>query len=588
MILYLYSLDKTSWFLLLYDLTPVASLVKKVIRGNAYYYVRECKRVNGKPKIVSQQYLGRVDDIARKLRDASPKQPESAVVRDFGACAALFDVASRLRLVEHVDRHAPKRGSGPSVGTCLLAAILNRCLAPCSKASLARWFDTTVLPRLLPVRSSQLASQRFRDHMDRLSPAAIQAIERDIVACMTSVFDIDLRQVLFDATNFFTYIGSFNQRSKLARRGHGKEGRKSLRIVGLALLVSADFRLPLLHRTYPGNRPDAPTFGSLASRLAERCREIAGAAEHVTLVFDKGSNSQENLEAVRDAAFHFIGSLVPTQHADLLAVPAARLRPLDEDGLPGVQAWRTRRTVFGVERTVLVTWNRALFDAREKTLLREIDKRRRKLRELQLRLRRRRSGKIRGGRKPTLASTRKKIDGWLSARHMRELFAIELEEEAGLPRLRFRFRHSAWERLRRTLPGKTLLFTDNDGWSDAELVRGYRAQHHVESAFRQIKDSGCIAIRPQYHWTDGKIEVHVFCCVLALLLCALLQRELSAGGEPRSIPALLEELGGIREVDVLYPASKPGGKPAIRTTLSQMSARQRTLYDALNLGKHTI
>ena len=65
-----------------------------------------------------------------------------------------------------------------------------------------------------------------------------------------------------------------------------QEGRNSLRIVGVAPLASADGRLPLLYRTYPGNRPDAPLLQSLAADLARRCREIADGAEQVTLVFD--------------------------------------------------------------------------------------------------------------------------------------------------------------------------------------------------------------------------------------------------------------------------------------------------------------
>ena len=91
--------------------------------------------------------------------------------------------------------------------------------------------------------------------MHRVSSDAIQAIERDLVAALVRDFQVDLRQVLFDATNFFTFIDTFNDKSTLAQRGHSKEGRASLRIVGLALLVSADSHLPLLHSTYPGNRP---------------------------------------------------------------------------------------------------------------------------------------------------------------------------------------------------------------------------------------------------------------------------------------------------------------------------------------------
>ncbi|MFU8833563.1 MAG: hypothetical protein ACNA7J_15610, partial [Wenzhouxiangella sp.] len=212
-----------------------------------------------------------------------------------------YDLAQRLNLTGHIDRHVRKRGRGPSVGTYLLVATLNRCVAPCSKASIGEWFAGTPLPRCLPIETRQLTSQRYWDNMERVSGEAIAAIERDVVVQMVRDFDVDLSRVLFDATNFFTFIDTFNTRCSHAQRGHSKEGRKALRIVGLALLVSADFHLPLLHRTYPGNQPDAPTFHSLTEALVARCRELTATVEHVTLVFDKGNNSQANLEAVHDS-----------------------------------------------------------------------------------------------------------------------------------------------------------------------------------------------------------------------------------------------------------------------------------------------
>ena len=93
---------------------------------------------------------------------------------------------------------------------------------------------------------------------------------------------------------------------------------------------------------------------------------------------------------------------------------------------------------------------------------------------------------------------------------------MTVETEDGLPVLRYRFDQRAWQRLQSTLLGKTLIFTDNADWSDVEIVRGYRAQHHVESAFRSMKNTHYISLRPR---TDQKIAV--FCCVLALLLCSL-------------------------------------------------------------------
>jgi len=569
----------------------MASITKKMIRGKPYYYARECKRVNGKPKIVWQQYLGRAEDIIKAVTEQTSAQailskPKEAIVVDFGAVAALYDLAQQLRITEHIDRHVPKQGAGPSVGTYLLVATLNRCVAPCSKASISKWFQHTVLRRLLDIDSKQLSSQRFWENMDRVSREAIEAIERDITVQMVRDFDIDLKRVLFDGTNFFTFIDTFNERSRLAQRGKSKEGRKALRIVGLALLVSADFHVPLLHRTNPGNQADAPTFSSLTSALVARYREIAEGTEHVTIIFDKGNNSQDNLEAVEDSPYHFIGSLVPTQHQDLLKIPARRFRSLESKGLPGVRVYRTQKEVFKVQRTVLVTYNENLFVAQSKTLLREIGKRQRLLRNLQHQLRRHREGRVRGGHPPTVEGVSKKVQGWLKARHMKDLFNVDISESQGLPLLTYRFENRAWELLQKNLLGKTILFTDNDEWSDAEIVHGYRSQHHVETAFRHMKDPQHIRLRPQHHWTDQKIEVHVFYCVLALMLCSLLRRELHRKGIDRSIADLLDELAKIQEVGILYPPQGKKKTPTLQMTLSQMSDDQRALYETLDLQRY--
>ena len=106
--------------------------------------------------------------------------------------------------------------------------------------------------------------------------------------------------------------------------------------------------------------------------------------------------------------------MVPSQHPELLALPVQDFRALAADGLPGVSAYRTTKDVFGTERVVVVTYNENLFVAQSRTLLREIAKRQRLLSELQARLQRRQTGQVKGGKPPTLAGTRKKVQGWLA------------------------------------------------------------------------------------------------------------------------------------------------------------------------------
>jgi transposase len=569
----------------------MVSIIKKKIRGGVYYYARECRRVGGKPKIVWQKYLGKADDIVAALTQtpaASPGQPpQHAVLTEFGAVVALFDLARRLRLAEHIDRHVPaRRGpSGPSVGNYLLLAALNRCVEPRSKNQMAAWFEGTALRRLLDFTPEQLCSQRFWDQMDRLSGEAIVAIERDLTSHLVKEFGLDVRQVLFDATNFFTFIDSFNDRCSLAQRGHSKEGRAALRIVGLALLVSAEFHVPLCHHTYPGNQPDSPTFAGLTGELIKRHELLSSQVEGITLIFDKGNNSLANLKAVDASPYHFIGSLVPSQHPDLLAVPPEQFHPLEGEGLPGVSAYRTSKEVFGKKRAVLVVYNQRLFVAQSRTLLREIAKRQRLLGELQAKLRRRSSGEVKGGKAPTVAGVSKQVQGWLASHEMKGLFEVEITEEAGLPVLSYRLREEAWQQLQRSKLGKAILFSDQEGWSDAQIVRGYRSQHEVEGAFRDLKDTQHLALRPQRHWTDQKIRVHVFYCVLALTLCCLLRRELHRRGIDRSLPAILFDLAQIKEVCLAYPPPD-GAEPLLQVTLTHLTEDQRALYDALDLGRY--
>jgi len=569
----------------------MASLTKKTIRGRTYYYARECKRVNGKPKIVWQKYLGRLEDIITTVTECRegcliPQPQKEGIVTDLGAVAALYDLSSRLGVVSIIDKHVGKRGSGPSVGTYLLVAVINRCVDPGSKAKVGEWFDKTVLRRLIDIESRQLTSQRYWDNMDRVSPEAIADIEADLTARCVEEFDLDLHHLLFDATNFFTFIDTFNGKSTLAQRGKNKEGRASLRIVGLALLVTADFHVPLFHHTYPGNQPDAPTFASVTDALVARCKQLVNGVEHITIVFDKGNNSTDNLAAVDATPYHFVGSLVPTQHLDLLAIPRERFWSLAQDGLPGVSAYRATKKVFGRKRTVVVTYNENLFVAQSKTLLREIGKRQQRFRELVIRLERWRRGEIRRGRAPTLVAIQKKINDWLKARHMKDLFAVKVTERDGLPAVTYQFNHGAWEELQATLLGKTILFTDNDDWTDAQIVHAYRASHHIENAFREMKDPHHIALRPQYHWTDQKVRVHVFTCVLALMLVSLLQRELHRKGIDLSMRRMLELLGDIRELVMVFPPQVRGGKAAIRTTITAMSPEQRELYEVLALNRY--
>lgn len=557
----------------------MASLTKKMIAGRAYYYLRECKRVDGKPKIVWQQYLGTADALASKL--VAPT-PQSAVIREFGASMACFRLAEQLKIVEVIDQYCGKRTeTGLSVGQYMLICALNRCIAPLSKKRIGAWYQKTVLPRLLPASTQQLTSQRFWDNMDRLDAEAITKIEDDLSKIAVKQFGLDLRCLLFDATNFFTFIDSFNKRSKIAQLGKSKEGRTNLRLLGLALLVTSDGDVPLFHHTYAGNQHDSVTFHSVSEQMVQRCKDLAQGTCDITLVFDKGNNSEENLAIFKGSDLHFVGSLVPTQHQELLEINRKQMLRLDVKQLSQVWSYRTKKKVFGVERTVLVTFNRALYLAQQKTLTREVHKRKRRLTKLQDSLQRAKTRK--NGKKPTVQGTENRIKTILTGRHMKDLFTTRMRGKEGHLSLQWCFNRRAWKTLKRTLLGKTLLFTDRKEWTDEQIVIGYRSQSHVEMAFRRMKDPHYLTFRPTHHWTDQKLHVHAFYCVLALTILSLLRRKLAKAGIQLSISRMVEKLSDVQEIALLYPGQKKTNVRT-RTILSDVDKQQRRMLTALQIS----
>ena len=569
-----------------YDL-DIPSLTPKVIDGHTYYYARYSQRVDGKPKVVRTVYLGKLEDLVAAVEQSSqPPQPLHSDVAAFGDVAALWDIAQRLDLVPLLDSILPlKRHQGLSCGQYLLLAAINRAVAPASKLQFADWYRQTALTRWLPADPAWLSSQSFWNHMDRITPEHIQQFEQQMTRRLIERFQLDLRSLIYDGTNFFTYINTRTP-SELPQRGHNKQKRIDLRQVSLGLLVSADFHVPLFHTVYAGNVHDSVEFRSVTEELSHRYRDLAQSCEHITLIFDKGNNCAEAFETLAGTPFHFVGSLVPTQHTDLLEIPRRQFRALAAPGLEGVLVHRTQKTIFGQTRTVLVTFNPHLYDGQLQGLTASLNKARGKLRQLQRQLKRWREGKIKGGKPPSLEGAQNQVREICSVQWVKLILKAEV---CAVPKgldLTFSTDQNALHHLCQIQFGKTILFTDNEAWSDDRIVLAYRSQYHIEDAFKQMKNPHFLGWSPMFHWTDSKIRVHGFYCVLALLLTSLLQRELAQKGEQLSTNRILEELGGIRETLIVYPRRQGQRKFPAATCLTGRNPLQERLFSLLNLQQY--
>jgi transposase len=245
--------------------------------------------------------------------------------------------------------------------------------------------------------------------------------------------------------------------------------------------------------------------------------------------------------------------------------------------------------VFGVDRTIVITYNPRLFKGQKNGLWVHLRKKLKRLEEIQETLKLRREGKVRGGRAPTLESVQKQVDKIREKQPFRDLIRATVRTTKRGLSLRFDLDKEALKDYCYRLYGKTIIFTDNHEWETEDIVLGYRAQYRIEDAFREMKDHDALCWWPQFHWTDQKIQVHAFYCVGALLLTSLLQRELYHHGLDLSIPTMLEALRGIEEVALIYPARGQRGKGRRlgKVVLSDMDEIQQRIFKALELGQFT-
>ena len=575
----------------------MASIVGKKRGNQTYYYLVESARVNGKPRIVSQEYLGNTAEVMDRLSGAAPGRPERTQHKGFGDLAAVWGILDRLGVADAIDEVCGSRRSdaGASVGTYLALATANRVVAPCSKLGFEQWWATTAGPRFTKVPVAVTDHRRFWDAMDNLDTAKLATAERAIAATMTAEFGLDLSGLALDMTNFATFIDSANEAAPIAKRGHAKQRRNDLRLVGLALVVTRDGAIPVTSHAYPGNRPDVTQFGAVLDELTARYTALfdthgdAGPAEKnkdkdkdqpgPTVVFDAGQNSAANFAQLTQAGLHYVGSLPPSSFPDLLAVPARRRRPVDPDTYPGLSAYDTRAMVFGADRRVVLTHSANLHTKQGAGFDQTLTKTTRELGELAATLAR---GKTR--RLPDAVQAN--IETITRPRWVNRVLSTQLTGTTpATMRLTWQIDPAARQALESEIFGKRLLVTDHDHWTVPEVVAGYRSQNDVESGFRQLKDPHVVGFSPMFHWTESKIRVHVFYCVLALAVAHLMRRQAHQAGLDLSVRQLLTNLAGIQETVLLYPTGNKG-RPRTQRILTDTNPTQARLFDLFDLDKY--
>ena len=536
----------------------------KTKKGRPYLYVREIARVDGKPKVISQIYIGSPEKVAGLLVG---KEADilNLKVEEFGSLWLAHQIDRDINLCSIVDSVVPRaeRETGPSVGEYFLYCVLNRMVQAVSKNKLADWFRTTAIQHIRPVDLDELTSKRYWEKWDRVTETDLHAIARRFFERIWQVETPSADCLLFDTTNYYTYMASQTD-SELAKRGKNKAGKHHLRQIGLGLLVARDSRLPLYYSVYPGNTHDSKHFEAVMDEMFGMVCGLNKTKERLTVVIDKGMNADDNYAWIDEhSRIHFITTYSTYFAQDLATTPLTRFEPADttenrqhiaeghEDEC--LLAYRTKGEYWGKERTVIVTHTPASARKQAYTFADKLEAMRQELLAMR-------------------AKVRDKAPHWRNEEAVRERYIrfcehihmtpqlYELEFTQSPDGLSLTFRKNVYlVNRKQAMFGKNIIITDNTDWLTGDIIEASLARWQVEDRFRLSKDDDLVGTSPVRHWTDSKIRCHLFTCVVAMTYLRRIELKMAAAGQKRSIAEIMDDMRHLHYVLSVKKGSRTPG-----------------------------
>ena len=560
----------------------MASIQCRTSRGKKYWSIVESRRINGKPRTVILEYLGTALTLLDRLQGNESFSLKSYSHSD---TSALLNVAKELGVIDTINKHIPARKNGTkplrddlTVGASFLLAAIGRACQPTSKMGWYDWCKTTSLEYATNRSFKKLDSQHFWDQMNTLPIESISLIEEELVKKLITTYQIELDCLFFDTTNFFTFIDSANTHCDLPQRGKNKQKRYDLRQIGMALLVSRKEQFPLFHKTYRGNKNDITVFQETFNALSERLRKISDELSDVTIIFDKGNNSKDNFNMLDRQGCYYVAGLVSSYFKPLIEEANKNFQTMEIDG-EKQPVYRIKKEIWGTERTCVITVSTLLKEGQIRGIHQHLEKKYKLLQEFKQQLENTKKRKSFSEKEIT-----EKLKDIIRGQFIDEFLKFDIIKLSNdEPSFTYYIDIEAYRNLQENVLGRKIVVTNRHDWTEEEILLAYRGQAKVEYAFRTMKNPHHLAIRPQYHWTDQKIEAHFLICIIGYLLAIAVYTKAKTAGYSRNIHHLMEELNQIRLGCVTKKKSNK-----IKFQLETAPHHFKKILEALDISDNTI
>jgi transposase len=498
--------------------------------------------------------------------------------RRFGDVWLAWQLWRMLHLDEIVQRHLRPSKHSCCPADMVAIEVINRLCSPCSEFALAEhWYASTALEDLLGVADAFVTKDRLYRTLDGLRAAQVP-IEDDLQKQLQTLFDLDYDLLLYDLTS--TYFEGLAEANELAARGYSRDHRRDCKQVVLALVVTRD-GFPLAHFTLKGNTQDLATVECVVTEVEKRF----GRVQRVW-VMDRGMISAETLRFLKQSGRQYLLALrrsALTKFARQLSIRSGWQRLTEHEE---VEVKLVRR-------------------GRQHYLLARSKPRRQKERAIR---RRQRRGLAEGLRKLQAQVQQAKLRnrdkilqrvGRLQERYPKaRTFASVAVAKKGKPALTW-----TWDvprfRVALAADGAYVLQSNRGGWTPKEFWETYMQLAVAEKAFRVLKSE--LRLRPVWHQYSGRVQAHIFVCVLAYALWKTLDHLAKQAGlmtlihkpaerrygravpkpRPMTPEVILRELGRLKIGDIILETTD--GRQLLLRRVARPDAEQKRILTALKM-----
>jgi transposase len=515
-------------------------------------------------------------DVVRvRLRDVSWTN-----ARQFGDVWLVHWLWQFVGLDDIIRRHVPQGHETVAPTDSVAIEVINRLCQPCSEFGLAEhWYKSTALEDLLGVPDTAVTKDRLYRTLDQLLKAQ-DPIEHDVKERLGTLFQLDYDLLLYDLTS--TYFEGLADDNELAQRGYSRDHRSECKQVVVALVLSRE-GFPLAHRTWTGNTQDLQTVKKIVVDIETRF----GKSGRVW-VMDRGMISKDALAFLSQAGRRY---LLSTRRSTLAKFQSALANRRGWQHLPdnpevAVKLLRRGKVHYLLARSQA---RRAKERAMRRRQRRPFAKALKKLQE-----------RVAQGR---LKKRDKILEalGRLKGRYPKAHPFVDIQVSAGSRDKPLSLTYS-WQvakfKQALTRDGAYLLRSNQAGWSAQEFWETYIQLTVVEKAFRVLKSD--LLLRPIWHHYSGRVQAHIFVCVLAYTLWKTLDHLAKRAGlltlihkpdlrcpsatakpRPMSPAVILREMARIQIGDIHLPTTSD--QTLVLRRVARPEGEPKRILDALGL-----